>query len=52
MRVPAVAFLRVHLELIATLDYAFRELPATLGKKPAKAKVSARFQEFNRKTVG
>ncbi len=35
-----------HLELIATLDYAFREVSATLGKKPPKAKVIARFQEF------
>ncbi|MCI0378153.1 MAG: hypothetical protein L0215_11140 [Gemmataceae bacterium] len=52
MLVPAVAFLRVHLELTATLDYAFREVSATLGKKPAKAKVIARFREFNTKIVG
>ena len=35
-----------HLELIATLDYAFREMKATLGKKPPKKKVIARFREF------
>jgi uncharacterized protein YwgA len=35
-----------HLELIATLDYAFRELKATLGKKPPKKKVLARLREF------
>ncbi len=35
-----------HLELIATLDYAFREVKATLGKKPPKKKVIARFREF------
>ncbi len=35
-----------HLELIATLDYSFREMKATAGKKPAKAKVVARFKEF------
>ncbi len=35
-----------HLELIATLDYVFRELKATLGKKPPKKKVIARFREF------
>jgi uncharacterized protein YwgA len=35
-----------HLELIATLDYAFREMKATIGKKPAKQKVMARFRDF------
>ena len=35
-----------HLELIATLDYAFREMKATVGKKPPKKKVIARFREF------
>ena len=35
-----------HLELIATLDYAYREKKATLGKKPPKADVIARFREF------
>ncbi len=35
-----------HLELIATLDYAFREVKATLGRKPDKRKVLARFREF------
>jgi len=35
-----------HLELIATLDYAFREVRATLGKKPSKKKVIARFRDF------
>lgn len=35
-----------HLELIATLDYAFREMKATLGKEPPKQKVLARFREF------
>ena len=35
-----------HLELIATLDYAFREMKATTGKKPAKRKVLARFRDF------
>jgi uncharacterized protein len=35
-----------HLELIATLDYAFREMKATAGKMPAKARVLARFREF------
>jgi uncharacterized protein YwgA len=35
-----------HLELVATLDYAFREIKATLGKKPPKMKVIARFREF------
>jgi uncharacterized protein YwgA len=35
-----------HLELIATLDYSFREVKATLGKKPPKKKVIARFREF------
>jgi uncharacterized protein YwgA len=35
-----------HLELIATLDYAFREMKATVGKKPPKNKVIARFREF------
>src|SRR5439155_5171044 len=35
-----------HLELIATLDYAFREAKATAGTKPAKQKVIARFREF------
>jgi uncharacterized protein YwgA len=35
-----------HLELIATLDYSFREMKATAGKKPAKSKVMARFKEF------
>jgi uncharacterized protein len=37
-----------HLELIATLDYAFREVKATLGKKPPKEKVIARFRDFKR----
>jgi uncharacterized protein YwgA len=35
-----------HLELIATLDYAFRDTKATLGKKPARENVIARFREF------
>ncbi len=35
-----------HLELIATLDYAFREVKATLGKKPPKTNVIARFRDF------
>jgi uncharacterized protein YwgA len=35
-----------HLELIATLDYSFREVKATLGKKPPRQKVIARFREF------
>jgi uncharacterized protein len=35
-----------HLELIATLDYAFRETKATAGKKPARKNVIARFREF------
>jgi len=35
-----------HLELIATLDYAFREMKATAGKKPAMTVVMARFREF------
>jgi uncharacterized protein len=35
-----------HLELIATLDYAFRDVKATLGKKPPRKKVIARFREF------
>ncbi len=35
-----------HLELIATLDYAFREMKATLGKNPPKKTVLARFREF------
>jgi uncharacterized protein len=35
-----------HLELIATLDYSFREMKATLGKKPPKEAVIARFREF------
>ncbi len=35
-----------HLELIATLDYAFRETKATAGEKPAKMKVMCRFREF------
>ncbi len=35
-----------HLELVATLDYAFREMKATLGKKPPKMKVITRFREF------
>ncbi len=35
-----------HLELIATLDYAFREMKATVGKKPPKKIVIARFREF------
>jgi uncharacterized protein len=38
-----------HLELIATLDYAFRETKATLGKKPTRPKVIARFREFKGK---
>ncbi|MBM4071095.1 MAG: hypothetical protein FJ271_19435 [Planctomycetes bacterium] len=37
-----------HLELIATLDYAFRETRATAGKKPARNAVIARFKEFKR----
>jgi uncharacterized protein len=37
-----------HLELIATLDYAFRETKATVGKKPAKEKVIARFKDFKK----
>ncbi len=46
-----------HLELVATLDYAFREMKATVGKKPPKEKVIARFQEFkgqkfNEKDIG
>ena len=35
-----------HLELVATLDYAFRELKATAGKKPVRQNVIARFREF------
>jgi uncharacterized protein len=35
-----------HLELIATLDYSFRELKATVGTKPAKSSVINRFREF------
>jgi uncharacterized protein YwgA len=35
-----------HLELIATLDYAYRETRAALGRKPTKERVIARFQEF------
>ncbi len=35
-----------HLELIATLDYAFREKRATAGKKPARTAVISRFREF------
>lgn len=35
-----------HLELIATLDYSFREMKATEGHKPPKEKVIARFREF------
>jgi uncharacterized protein YwgA len=35
-----------HLELIATLDYAFREVKATLAKKPPRKDVIARFKEF------
>ncbi len=35
-----------HLELIATLDYCFREAKATAGKKPARQNVIARFREF------
>lgn len=35
-----------HLELIATLDYAFRETKAMAGKKPARQNVIARFREF------
>lgn len=35
-----------HLELIATLDYAFREVKATVGKKPPKKKVIERFRQF------
>lgn len=38
-----------HLELIATLDYAFRETKATVGKKPPRQKVIARFREFKGK---
>jgi uncharacterized protein YwgA len=35
-----------HLELVATLDYAFRELKATARKKPVRQNVIARFREF------
>lgn len=35
-----------HLELIATLDYAFRETRATAGKKPERRAVVSRFREF------
>jgi uncharacterized protein YwgA len=35
-----------HLELIATLDYAFREVRATLGKKPPREQVICRFRKF------
>jgi len=35
-----------HLELIATLDYAFRDVKATVGKKPPRKQVIARFREF------
>jgi uncharacterized protein YwgA len=35
-----------HLELIATLDYAFREKKATFGGKPPKDVVISRFREF------
>ncbi len=35
-----------HLELIATLDYAFRETRAMTGKKPARGIVISRFREF------
>jgi uncharacterized protein YwgA len=35
-----------HLELIATLDYAFREMKGTVGKKPNKDSVIDRFREF------
>jgi uncharacterized protein len=35
-----------HLELIATLDYSFRELTAIDGKKPSKTNVIARFRDF------
>lgn len=35
-----------HLELIATLDYAFRETRAIAGEKPARNAVIARFREF------
>jgi hypothetical protein len=37
-----------HLELVATLDYAFREIKASVGKKPAKEKVIARFKDFKK----
>ena len=35
-----------HLELIATLDYAFRETRATTAKKPERKAVITRFREF------
>src|SRR5439155_140402 len=35
-----------HLELVATLDYAFRDVKATAGKKPFRQNVVARFREF------
>jgi hypothetical protein len=35
-----------HLELIATLDYAYRETKATSVKKPARKAVISRFREF------
>lgn len=35
-----------HLELIATLDYAYRDTQATAGKKPSRKNVIARFREF------
>ncbi len=35
-----------HLELIATLDYAYRDTRATIGKKPARQKVITRFRDF------
>jgi uncharacterized protein len=35
-----------HLELIATLDYAYRETRAALGKQPTKDQVIARFRDF------
>jgi uncharacterized protein YwgA len=37
-----------HLELIATLDYAFREMKASIGKKPPRKKVIERFREFKK----
>jgi hypothetical protein len=36
------------MELIATLNYSFREMKATVGKKPPRNEVFARFREFKR----